>query len=437
MSCLRLPRSSVATLALLCCVACSSSKDAPTVAPPPLPKPILELTPGPPRLPTLAIETAGRQPIVSKSVYSTGSMTLTDTAGALLASGPLEIRGRGNTTWELFPKKPYRVKLGTSTALLDMPASRHWVLLANYSDKTLLRNELTFALSRMMGMAWTPRSAFVDLTLNGEYLGIYQLAEHVRIAPERVNITSMKVTDTSATAVTGGYLIEVDERRGETFCFNSTITAMVFCLAEPETLLDPGWERQRAYITGYVAQADSALFGARFADPEVGYAKYIDVASAIDYNIIQEVVKNVDGDLRFSSFLHKPRGGKLVFGPVWDFDLALSNANYYGADQTSGWYSRHAAWYTRLFQDPAFRRRFAARWSELQAAGTLDSLQKLVVARASHLSVVQQRNFVRWPILKTWVWPNTAVMGSYEGEVFLVDLWLRERLAWMNANITP
>jgi hypothetical protein len=212
---------------------------------------------------------------------------------------------------------------------------------------------------------------------------------------------------------------------------------MVFCVNDPETLLQPGWERQRAYLTNYIARTDSAILGTNFADPDSGYAAFIDVESAINYNIVQEVVKNVDGSLRFSGFMYKPRGGKLTFGPVWDFDLAIGNVNYDEADLTSGWRSRQAQWYTRLFQDPAFAARYRARWSALKAAGALDSLQNLVGHRASYLSVVQVRNFERWPILGTWVWPNRVVMGSWPGEVLAMDAWLQARLRWMNGAIAP
>jgi len=233
------------------------------------------------KLPVLRVTTNGNQPITSREVYLAGSYTLTDTTAEKLAEGPLDIRGRGHSTWDLMPKKPYRVRLTTSTALMGMPASRHWVLLANYSDKTLLRNDVAFEFSRVLGMEWTPRSRFVDLELNGSYQGIYQLVEHVRIAPDRVNIPEMKVADTSATNITGGYLIEVDERRGEDFCFNSTMTPMIFCLSNPETLNDPASAKQRAYITSYIARIDSVLFSPQFADPQTGYAAYIDVESAI------------------------------------------------------------------------------------------------------------------------------------------------------------
>lgn len=378
-------------------------------------------------VPVVSIVTADGSAIVSKLPYVPATLTVTDSTGTTVAQGAMEVRGRGNTTGDM-PKKPHKLKLAASTALLGMPASKHWVLLAKYSDRTMLRNDLTFALARMPGMAWTPRARFVEVQVNGAYQGVCQLVEHVRVGTDRVNVPTLKVTDTSATNITGGYLLEVDERRGETFCFNSTMTRMVWCVGDPETLLDAGWEKHRTYITNYIARTDSAIFGARFADPDVGSAAYIDVASAIDYTIVQEVVKNVDGNLRFSSYVHKPRGGKVTFGPVWDFDLAIGNVNYNGADVVDGWFSRQAQWYTRLFQDPAFKARFATRWTELKQQGVLDSLQHLVLSRANCLSVAQVRNFERWPIPGIWVWPNRVVTGSYDGETIALENFLIDRL---------
>jgi CotH kinase protein len=427
-------------LAALLLTACSTRPDTtpvPTEPVEPISAPVFPLVgePATAKLPTLSIQTAGNLPIISKLVYQQATMALTDTGGATLFSGALEIRGRGNTTWELMPKKPYRLKLAATAPLLGMPSNRHWVLLANYSDKTLLRNDLALDLSRRIGMAWSARSQFVDVSINGAYDGIYQLIEHVRIAPDRVDITTLKATDTTDATVTGGYLLEVDERSGEAFCFHSTMTAMIWCVNDPETLRDAAWARQREYIVNYIARTDSALLGPRFKDPTVGYAAFIDVESAVNNYILQEVIKNVDGSLRFGPFFHKPRGGKLVFGPVWDFDLAFGNVNYDGADRTDGWHARGAIWYTRLMDDPAFKARVVARFADLKAAGTLDSLQRRVYARGSFLTVVQTRNFVRWPILSTYVWPNRVVTGSYGGELVAMHLWLQQRLRWVGENL--
>jgi hypothetical protein len=412
-------------------LACGRDDDAGIATEPPPPPPARQVVE---QLPTLRLNTTSGLPVTSREVYVPATLRLTGSDGTPLQEGALEIRGRGHSTWDLMPKKPYRLKLTTSTSLLSMPASRHWVLLANYSDKTLLRNDVTFEFSRILGMAYTPRSQYVDFELNGSYQGVYQLVEHVRIAPDRVNIPELKVTDTTASAISGGYLIEIDERRGEDFCFNSTVTRMIFCVSNPETLLQPAWSRHRQYIESYIRDVDAAIFGAQFADPTTGYAGYLDVDSAINYYLINELFKNVDGNLRLSTFLYKKRDGKLTFGPIWDFDLAIGNVNYDGADLVDGWHTRTAPWFTRMFQDPAFAGRVKSRWNQMKTEKTVDSLVEYMTARRFYLSKVQVRNFQKWPILGTWVWPNRVVTGSYEGEVLAAQNWLWSRMRWMDAQ---
>ena len=386
-------------------------------------------------LPELRIQTAGGAPIASKETYVGGTVTITDTLGATVLSASTEVRGHGNSTWAVHPKKPYRLRLTAASPVMGMPANRHWVLLANHSDKTLLRNDVVFELSRRLGFAWTPRSEFVDLYLNDRYEGVYQVAEHVRLGPDRVNVPELRVGDTSAAAVTGGYLVEIDETRGEAFCFDPARAGKPFCVKSPESLLDPARARQREYIVDYVARFEAALFGPKFADPDSGYGAFIDVASAVDYFLLQEVVKNVDGNLRRGTYLTKPRGGKMVFGPLWDFDLAIGNVNYDGADLTQWWHTYSTPWYARLFQDPAFDAQVKARWKQLRDEGKIGGLAAYAARRGRLLSRAQERNFDRWPILDRWVWPNRVVTGSYEGEVRAMLDWYNARVGWMDRQL--
>ncbi|MBV9879825.1 MAG: CotH kinase family protein [Gemmatirosa sp.] len=407
--------------------ACKPGSDAAVVAPP-----------APPiatSLPMLRITTTSGFPVTSKDDYVPGAYVLADTLGVTRQQGALEIKGHGNSTWVLFPKKPYHLKLASSAPMLAMPANKHWILLANYADKTLLRNAMAFDLSRRLSFAYTPRYEDVDVYVNGSYEGVYELAEHVRVAPDRVNVPELKVTDTSATDITGGYLVQVDETRGEDFCFSSTHTSMVFCLKSPDTLLQPGWERQRAYIERYVRRLDSTIFAPTFADPQTGYAAYLDVASLVDCYLLDELFKNVDGNLRRGTYFSKPRGGKLTCGPVWDYDISMGNANYLSGDLADGWYVRTAPWYTRLFEDPAFEARVRARWRELRANGALDRPVAFASEHSTYLGEVQRRNFTRWPILDTWVWPNRVVTGSYFAEVRATQDWLRARIQWMDGQL--
>lgn len=416
---------------LLACTACRSPESV---------APAGELFAAPPvaagRFPTLVVTTTGAAPIASREVYVSGAWRLLDPDSVLIREGTLDIRGRGNSTWSM-PKKPYRVRLTAGTELLGMPANRHWALLANYADKTLLRNDLVFDLGRRMGWSYVPRAQFVHLQLNGRYDGVYQLAEHIRVDAQRVNIPELRIGDTTATAITGGYLLEVDQLYGEDFCWNTPRAALPMCAKSPETLRQPGWERQQAYITGYVRRFEDALYGPDFRDPDVGYAAYLDVPSAVDYLLLNELVKNVDGNMRRSTFLTKPRGGKLTFGPLWDYDITLGNANYDGGDATSGWQIRQAPWFSRLWQDPVFVQRVKLRWQQIRNDGTLTEWRRGILTRWDYMSVEQRRNFARWPILGTWVWPNRVVTGSYDGEMVAMLEWVTARMNWLDEQLKP
>ncbi len=384
-------------------------------------------------LPVVTIDTTDGQGITSKEIYVTGTYRIAGLDGTLLHQGDLEIKGRGNSTWSM-PKNPYKLKLAGNTALLGMPANKHWVLLANYADKTLIRNEVAFDLSRMLGMEYTTRSVFVELFLNGSYEGVYQLTEHIRIGKDRVNIPELKITDTEPDKITGGYLIEVDTRRGENFCFDSTRTGMVYCVSNPETLLEAGWEARKDYIVGYINQTDEVLFGENFKDPDTGYAAYLDVDSAVHYYLINELFKNPDAAWA-SFYMYKKRNGKLTFGPVWDFDIG--GGNYYGnLGQPEGWRLRDSAFFTRLFEDPAFKAKVEARWKQMKDGGMFTALLADINSRALFLAGAEANNFQRWPILLTWVWPNRVVTGSYQGEIDAMKEWLTLRVTWMDGQLS-
>lgn len=408
-------------------------------------------------LPKLSLTTDGGVAIVSKEDYVTGQFNL-EGEGSEPLSGALEIRGRGNSTWG-WPKKPYRIKLASSTALLGMPANRHWVLLANYADKTLIRNDLTFMFSKSLGMEYTPRAQHVEVHLNGAYQGVYQLVEHIRVGKDRVNIPELKVGDTDADKITGGYLLEIDFRYHkdycktafwETFCVNGeNLNRQVdfcidsnhgmdpFCLQSPESLHDPAWSAQRNYIETYFADTEAALFGVDFKDPVKGYAAYLDVDSLVNYYLINELFKNPDGTSA-SAYVYKKRGGKFFFGPVWDFDLALGNAGYDDVDKTYGWRTRNSAWFKRLFEDPAFEAKVKARWQALKAEGMFELLFIYADARATWLDKQQKANYQIWSItdFASWILHGThGGTGSYEAEVKELIRWQRARYEWMDGQL--
>jgi hypothetical protein len=406
-------------------------------------------------LPVLNLNTDGSAPIVSKENYINGSFSLTE-AGSTTVEGDLEVRGRGNSTWG-WPKKPYRLKLTHSTSLLGMPASKHWVLLANHADKTLMRNNIAFMLSKSLGMEYTVRNAYVELNLNGVYQGVYQLAEHIRVDKNRVNIPELKVGDTAADKVSGGYLLEVDFRHSKTWCINNSYESFCdgnentllktdyciesgygmqpFCVDTPESLMDEAWTPQREYITQYINDTEAALFGVNFKDASLGYNAYLNVDSVINYFLVNEILRNVDGAVS-SFYMYKKRDDKLFFGPVWDFDLAMGNAGYDDANNPQGWHIRQKPWFDRLFEDPAFTAKVKTRWLQLKAEGKLQHIIDYAEARALWLETQQQKNFVIWSVTDFDSWIQHVIQGSYDAEVRELIRWQRERLEWLDTELT-
>lgn len=378
-------------------------------------------------LPSLYCDTKDGAPVESKEDWIAGLYRLEDSAGdSVLAAGQLEIKGRGNSTWSM-PKKPYNLKLADRTALLDMPSHSRWNLLADYSDKTLLRNDLAFHLGgrHFDHLVWTPSAVHVDFFLNGAYQGVYQLVEQIRIDGNRVAVPDISRVGSE----NGGYILEVDHRMNEPLLFTSD-------RGVPVTLKDPNQVEGSVFegIRESFQAAEDALYGDGFADPDSGYARRFDVPSFVDWYLINELTKNNDAIFHSSVYLHfDPSSGKFRMGPIWDFDVSSGNINYNGCDDPEGFWIRDALWIERLFEDPAFADAVAARWNEKREA-VLSAINVYIPAKAEALAEAQRFNFLLWDILDRHVWPNRVVTGSYEGEVAELMGWLNARFTWLDAE---
>ena len=198
-------------------------------------------------LPVVTIETDRRAEITSKEDYVNGTMTISKTADYDEGfEGSIRIRGRGNATFLSYPKKPYKVKLDSKAEILGMPADKDWVLLANYTDKTLLRVAIAFKVSEMLEMPWTPKMHFVELFLNGRYQGSYQLGEHVKVAGHRLDVDD------------DGYMIERDNYYNlEPVYFTTEVTGQHFTFKYPDT--DDLTSEQLTFINEYMNGFERAL----------------------------------------------------------------------------------------------------------------------------------------------------------------------------------
>ncbi|MGB1103223.1 MAG: CotH kinase family protein [Crocinitomicaceae bacterium] len=370
----------------------------------------------------------------------------------------IEIRGSSSGT---FPKKSFGLETrgpdstNYNVSIFDWPVDNDWILYAPYSDKSLIRNVLTYKLGNEMG-EYAPRTQLVELVINGQYQGVYVFMERIKQNPGRVAVDELEYDETEGNDLTGGYVIKIDKTTG------GGIIAWTspFLQAPPAwgpvhyQLHDPEIEEinpiQLDYIESYVTAFETALDGPDFDDPEEGYLPYIDLKSFIDFMIVNEISKNVDG-YRISTFLHKHRlseGGKLTAGPLWDFNLAWGNANYCQGGWTSGWEIyfndvcggggalNNPFWWNRFVEDENYTHALNCRWQELRMS-TLhtDSILAFIDEMEVLLEEPAERNFQRWQILGTYVWPNNFVGDTYAQEMDYLREWAIARLEWMDDNM--
>ncbi len=382
-------------------------------------------------LPVFSINTAGKAPIVSKDVYLNGTLSINPNLDFEQEANnlELEIKGRGNSTWGM-PKKPYRIKLKQKAKILGLQEAKNWVLLANYSDKTLLRTAVVFDLGRAINSNFTPEHRHVEVVLNGSYIGTYTLTEQIEVNPGRVEITELKSGDTGSDKITGGYLVELDRREDETYIVKTAIRTLPFAIKSP----DAPTTEQYNYIKKYLTDTENAIYADNFADPVNGYAKYIDVESFINWYLVQELVKNQDAQNYSSIFYYKDKNGKLGMGPLWDFDLSMGNVDYSISMDPQGWWVKHGPWFTRLFDDPAFEAKVKKRWKEIRNKEVEDML-KNIDKQSAKLALSQKQNFSVWKILDKKVWPNPQIFYTYEGEVTQIKKWLRTRIEWLDSRL--
>lgn len=398
-----------------------------------------------PDLPVISIKTVNGEKILDKKKYIKGTVTITDPSGLYWDTPELVlnmtkdgIRGRGNTTWDM-PKKPYKLKFDSKVSIFGLPADKEWVLLANYADKSLLRNVVAMKLSEIVGMEWTPAMLPVEVYLNNDYLGCYCFSEHKKVSEDRVNLDIVTENDNTGDPLTGDYYFEIESRMDETTCFLSAINHIPMMFCEPEVPTS----QQLVYVQNYFRDAELALNSADFTDPEKGWQKYIDIESFAKTFIVNELTKNIDGNMRKSSFMAKKRGGKLEMCHLWDYDLTLGNCDYMASmsgglatNGPEGWFIKVSSmdqginWFIRMSQDPAFCAKVKEIWNKVYPQ--LQEVVYFIDRQARLIDEAQERNFQRWEILDKYVWPNMVVTGKYSSEVAYLKDFYTKRLEWMN-----
>jgi len=375
-------------------------------------------------------------------------------------SGTIGIEIRGSSS-QMFPKKQFGIELwdasgiGVSASLLGMPSEEDWILFAPYDDKSLMRDALAYKLGRDLG-DYAPRTRYCEVVINDVYQGVYVLIEKIKRNKNRVDVAKLTPDEITGDDLTGGYIFKIDKATGSGGDGwssdypppnnNQREVFFQYDYPKPENIAP----EQKAYIRELMKKFEQVLKSPAFADPVNGYAKYIDVDSYVDFFIMQEITKNVDG-YRLSTYLHKDKdsdGGKLAMGPIWDFNLGFGNADYCTSgnpegfvldfnDLCAGDYWLIPFWWKRLLQDNAFRAKVATRWAELRSTkfqkqtilAHIDSIAGVLNAES------QQRNFIAWKVLNKYVWPNYYVGATFKAEVDWLKGWVSNRLDWLDGNL--
>ena len=385
-------------------------------------------------LPTVYIETENHKPITSKETYIKATLRYVDADGEKYYDA-LGIRGRGNSTWGL-AKKPYRIKFDKKQEFLgpDRAKAKSWTMLANYADKSLMRNALAAHLGKFAGQPFTAAAQFVDLVLNGNYVGNYQISDQVEVRKKRVDIVEQEDPMTDDSNITGGYLLEIDGFADSEPCkFTTTRRVKITVKSPDDEIIDP---RQVNYIKNYIQSFENALFSADFTNPETGYRQYVDESTLISWYVASEMTANPDAF--WSTYIYKNQDDpKIYWGPLWDYDIAFNNCRRkgdmtrrmvlkdgYGADLTG-------VWIRRMWEDPWFVNAVNEKWKDMVEKGVEQYLLDFIDAKESELNASQSLDGKLWPINRR-VYDEYVLFSSYSATVDFLRKFVRERVSYLS-----
>jgi hypothetical protein len=323
--------------------------------------------------------------------------------------------------------------------VLGLPPDSDWVLYApNRFEPVLIHNPFVHQLSRDLGR-YSPRTRFVEVFLvrragplnRRQYQGIYVLEEKIKVGKHRVDIDRLGPSDVREPAVTGGYLLKLDRLGPAESGFWTGDASIVYIEPKERVITLPERAPQREFLKAYFTNFERALHGANWKDPVLGYRAYIDVDAWIDYHLLEVLSGNVDA-LVYSTYFYKPRGGKIVFGPHWDFDRALGSTDGRDDDprhwNTGRFFS--GPWYAQLFRDPDFWQLWVDRWQELREKQlSLSYMFGLIDKLADEVREAQPREAERWDLQPRG--------GSYQSEVDWMKEWLSNRVGFIDDQLVP
>ena len=359
----------------------------------------------------------------------------------------IELRGASSL---MFDKKGFgletRDSLGdnNNVELLGMPSENDWSLHGPYTDKTLLRNVVTYHIGGQLGR-YNPRVRLCEVFLNDEYWGVYVLQEKIKRDKNRVDISKVSPADTLGDELTGGYIFKIDRDMGVDNGWLSPYGYGYYAYHHPSA--DGLHQKQKDYLKGHFNSFEAMMNTSAFNDTVTGYPAWLDVPSFIDYMLIQEITRNIDA-YRLSAFMYKEKdsnGGKIHAGPIWDFNLGYGNEDFCDAGDYDGWAfdlryvcgAPFPVFWSKLVSDANFRNDFNCRWQELRSNVLhTDTIHHYIDSMVLLTTDARIRNFDKWDnVIGQYVWPNYYIGATYQDEVNFLKNWISNRLSWMDNNM--
>ncbi len=390
-------------------------------------------------LPIISLYTDSGKSIESKFDYVHGYLSV-DTAnsseyyGYSRKSVPLNVRGRGNASWWQSDKKSYRIKLDSKEPLLGLEANKDWVLVPNYYDKTLIRNAVAHKMASVMEhLYYNPTHIMVDLFVNGEYRGVYSLSDKIEVASEKI------VLGETTGVSEPGFLIEIGWDFEEKHYYGKDYfdTELLYRLFVKEPVIEKRYSTEINYIMDYISKTEKAVTALD------SYEEYIDIDAFVDWFIIAELTNNTEMAFYRSCYFYKPQNGKLIMGPVWDFDMAFGNhkgdvKNYdKWATAEATYYEIGTNWASYLIKDEKFMEKVKARWSEKREELLTVALEA-VDTYSEQVYESQIENFKRWKIMNKQVGLGRVdykKYNTYELQVQYLKEFLTKRASWIDSEL--
>ena len=328
------------------------------------------------------------------------------------------IRGRGNTSWEL-PKKPFRIKLNQKASLFDLPSYKSWVLLADYLDGTLLYNSIPFKMGEMLEVPYTNHIIPVEVTVNGEYQGVYSFTEHKEVGEGRIDIGD------------NGVLLEMDVNFDEDWQFVSEKYYLPVMIQHPKSanIDEPLFEQIKQDFEAF----EALLYDSSF--PNNNYLDYFDDLSFVNYLLIYTLTLNREINHPKSVYINKPEGEKYRMGIIWDFDWG------YGFTEQNPHYELSSAWgpllydgdlagsqfFIRIMQDPHIRSLFKERWNWFKS-NKYNELKSHIAFYSETIKPAVAQDHEKWC--------NRSASTNQDENLQKVLNWLDERTKYIDSYVS-